>query len=157
MSADNIVPVKNEADEPKQDSSKITRWMVLFFGGLAAFIVIGLIVAILGGAADSEGVSNFFRILRDFFVAVLFLQGVLICAALVLLILQLAALINVLTTEVKPLIDEARETIATARGTTEFVTRNVASPVIRTSSTVAGAFAFVREITNIRRILRGRR
>ncbi|CAG1008096.1 hypothetical protein ANRL4_03841 [Anaerolineae bacterium] len=154
--SDSPKPTLQDPAEEKS-SGGMTRWFVIAFGALGIFVIVGLLIAIIGGVADSAGVANFFRILRDFFLIVLALQGVLICLALVILVVQLAALINLLSTEVKPILDEARETLSTARGTTEFVTRKVAAPVIRTTSTVAGAVAFMREITNIRRLVRGKK
>jgi len=133
------------------------RWMGIAFGGLALFVIIGFLIAVIGGASDSAGVANFFRILRDFFIVVLALQGILICAAFVLLIIQLTALVNLLSSEVKPILEEARDTIATARGTTEFVSQSVTRPVIRTTSTVVGAVTFLREVGNIRRLVRGKK
>jgi hypothetical protein len=132
------------------------RWMKIAFGGLAGAIVVGLVIAIVGALADSEGVSNFFRIVRDFFIILLALQGILICVALIILITQVSALINLLENEIKPLLEEARETISTARGTAEFVSKNVASPIIRTAAALSGARAFVVELLGIRRNLSGR-
>ncbi len=149
--------VEAEAPEGSEKKSRgLGRWMIIALGGLIGFIVVGLLVAILGAIANSDGVSNFFRILRDFFIIVLALQGILICLALAILIVQLTALINLLSSEVKPIIDEARETVTTARGTAEFVSKNVSSPVIRASSTLTGVRVFLREITGIRRNLSGR-
>jgi hypothetical protein len=149
--------VVDEAQEGGEKKSRgIARWMMIALGGLVVFIIVGLLVAVLGAVANSDGVSNFFRILRDFFIIVLALQGILICLALVILIVQLTALINLLSSEVKPIIDEARETITTARGTAEFVSKNVSSPVIRASSTLTGVRVFLREMTGIRRNLSGR-
>ncbi len=141
----------------EKKSRGLGRWLMIALGGLVGFIVIGLIVAVLGALANSDGVSNFFRILRDFFIIVLALQGILICLALVILIIQLTALINLLSSEVRPIIDEARETVTTARGTAEFVSKNVSSPVIRATSTLTGVRVFLRELTGIRRNISGRR
>lgn len=145
-----------EAEEEGR-SRGITRWMMIGIGGLAGVIAVGFLIALIGSLADSEGVANFFRILRDFFIIVLALQGILICAALVILIVQVSALINLLSSEVKPIIDETRDTLSTARGTAEFVSQSVARPVIRTTSTLIGVGVFIRELLGIRRNLRGRR
>jgi len=68
-----------------------------------------LVVAIVGGLSNSEGVASMFRILRDFFIIVLALQGILIqrCAGCVL-VLQFDLAHQSLRNEIKPLVDEAR-------------------------------------------------
>ncbi len=135
----------------------VVRWVVIALVILAGVIVVSLIIASVGGITGSEGVASAFRILRDFFIIVLALQGILISVALVVLILQLSALINLLRSEIKPIVDEARQTMATVRGTAQFVSHNVTEPVIRISSAMAGARAFIGELTGIRRNLAGLR
>ncbi len=135
----------------------IVRWVIIALGILVGVVIVSLIIAIIGGISGSEGVASAFRILRDFFIIVLALQGILISVALVVLILQLSALINLLRSEIKPIVDEARQTMATVRGTAQFVSHNVTEPVIRVSSAMAGARALVSELTGIRRNLAGLR
>lgn len=144
------------ASVPEDDPGgrNITRMIVIALGGLIVFIVVGLIIAIVGGIANSEGVSNFFRILRDFFIIVLALQGILISIALIILVLQVSALVSILRTEIKPIVDETRATMSTIRGTAQFVSKNVTSPVIRTTAVIAGVGAAFREISKIRQNLR---
>jgi amino acid permease len=129
--------------------------VIIALGALAAVIVLSLVIAILGGISGSDGVAAAFRILRDFFIIVLALQGILISVALIVLILQLSALVNLLRSEIKPIIDETRQTLTTVRGTAQFVSQNVAEPVIKVSAAVAGARAFIGELAGIRRNING--
>jgi hypothetical protein len=133
----------------------ITKYAVIALVALIVTIVIGLLIALIGGVVDSAGVGNFFRILRDFFIIVLALQGILISIALIILILQVSALINLLRNEIKPIVDETREAMTTIRGTAEFLSRNVTTPVIRTSAALTKASTFIREITSLRRNVLG--
>jgi hypothetical protein len=135
----------------------VVKWVIIALGLLAAVIVISLVVAIVGGISGSDGVAAAFRVLRDFFIIVLALQGIMISVALVVLILQLTALINLLRSEIKPIIDETRQTLSTVRGTAQFVSQNVAEPVIKVSAAVAGARAFLGELVGIRRNITGER
>jgi hypothetical protein len=135
----------------------VTRWVIISLVFLILVILVALAIAILGGISGSEGVASAFRVLRDFFIIVLALQGILISVALVVLILQITALINLLHSEIRPILDETRQTMATVRGTAQFVSRNVAQPVIRASSALAGARAFIGELIGIRRNLLGPR
>jgi len=146
------IPENDEIIVPEpQSSPSIVRWIIIALGSLVAVIVLALIVAIVGGITGSEGVASAFRVLRDFFIIVLALQGILISFALVVLILQLTALINLLRNEISPLVTEARRTMTTVRGTTEFVSKNVAAPIIKVSAAMAGARAFIGELAGIRR------
>ncbi|MFN7209285.1 MAG: hypothetical protein ACK4P1_02695 [Aggregatilineales bacterium] len=134
----------------------MSRWLLIGAGGFIGVIIVLFAIAIIGGIADSEGVANFFRILRDLFIVILALQSILIAIALAILIGQISALINILSSEVKPIIEEAQETVSTARDTTEFISRNVATPVIRVTSTAVGVGVFLRELLTIRRNLSGK-
>ena len=137
---------------PEPDRSPtVIRWVIIALGSLIGIIVISLIVALIGGIAGSDGIGSAFRVIRDFFIIVLALQGILISVALIVLVLQLTSLINLLRNEIKPLLDEARYTLSTVRGTTEFVSKNVTSPVIKVASTVAGVRAFFGELAGLRR------
>ena len=131
------------------------KWIIIALGVLAAVIVVSLIIAIVGGISGSDGVAAAFRIMRDFFIIVLALQGILISVALVVLILQLTALINLLRNEIKPIIDETRTTLSTVRGTAQFVSQNVTAPVIKVSAAMAGARALLSELAGLRRNMNG--
>ncbi len=133
----------------------VVKWVIIALAVLALVIVVALVIAIIGGISGSEGVASAFRILRDFFIIVLALQGILISVALVVLILQLSALINLLRSEIKPIIDETRLTLTTVRGTAQFVSQNVTEPVIKVSAAMAGARAFISELAGIRRNISG--
>lgn len=152
------LPTESTMEEKSKakGSGGIGRWMMIGVGGLIFITLILFVIALLGGISDSAGVGNFFRILRDLFIVILALQGTLICVALMILISQFAALINILSSEVQPIIEEAQETVSTARGTADFVSKNVAQPVIKVTSTAVGVGVFLRELAGIRRNISGR-
>jgi hypothetical protein len=58
--------------------------------------------------------------------------------ALVVLLVQLAKLVNMLENEVKPIIASTQETLNTLKGTTEFLSENLVTPVIKLNSYMAG-------------------
>jgi flagellar biogenesis protein FliO len=76
--------------------------------------------------------------IRDIFIIFMALESLVIGAALVVLIVQLASLINLLNNEIKPILDATNETIATLRGTTEFLSENLVEPVVKLNSYLAG-------------------
>jgi hypothetical protein len=59
-------------------------------------------------------------------------------AALVILLVQLAKLINLLENEVKPILAATSETVNTLKGTTEFMSENLVDPVIKLNGYMAG-------------------
>ena len=139
-------------DEPSESSGPgIQRYLLIGLGGFAGLTIIGFLIALIGGLVNSDGVSNFFHILRDFFIIVLALQGILISAALMVLVIQISSFVNLLRRELKPVIDETRETLATVRGTATFVSENVTQPVIRTTAFLSGTRAFITGVMGIRR------
>jgi hypothetical protein len=129
----------------------MTRYLFIGVGALVGAIVVTFILSLIVAAINNEGLSAGFRILRDFLIIVLALQGIFISIALVVLILQVAALINLLKNEVDPIVDNLRDTAQTARSTAEFVGQNVAQPVIRTLAGITAARVFVGHLLGIRR------
>jgi hypothetical protein len=75
--------------------------------------------------------------IRDIFVIVVALETLIIGVALIVLLLQLASLINLLQNEVRPILQSARETVNSVRGTTDFLGETVVEPVIKLNSYVA--------------------
>lgn len=76
--------------------------------------------------------------IRDIFLIFMALESLIIGAALVVLIIQIASLINLLNNEIKPVLEATNETIATLRGTTQFLSENLVEPVMKLNSYVAG-------------------
>jgi hypothetical protein len=70
------------------------------------------------------------------------------------LVLQLAALVNLLQNEIKPIVDNANETVTTVRGTAQFMSQNVVEPVIKVGALAAGIGGVVRELFRLRRSVR---
>jgi hypothetical protein len=74
---------------------------------------------------------------RDLFIIFMALESLVIGVALVVLITQLAVLINLLQNEIKPIINSTNETVNTLRGTATFISDNLAEPVIKLNEYVA--------------------
>ena len=76
--------------------------------------------------------------IRDVFIIVVALETLVIGIALIVLIVQLASLINLLQNEVRPILHATSETVNTLRGTAEFLGENVVEPVIKLNGYLAG-------------------
>jgi len=75
---------------------------------------------------------------RDVFIIFMALETMVIGAALVVLIVQVAVLTNLLKNEIKPILEATQETVNTVRGTTIFVSEHLVEPVMKLNSYVAG-------------------
>jgi len=140
-------------EEPKKERAWYF-WPVVGLVALVAVFVLGLVGALVVAlVADPDDAANWVGIIRDVFIIVLAMEGMLMGIALIVLILQLAALVNVLQNEIKPIVDNANETVTTVRGTTQFVSQNVVEPVIKFGALTAGVGAVLREVLGIRRAL----
>jgi hypothetical protein len=76
--------------------------------------------------------------LRDIFIIFMALEALVIGVALVILMVQLAILINLLQNEIKPIIYSTNETVNTLRGTATFLSNNLTEPVIKLNEYLAG-------------------
>ena len=76
--------------------------------------------------------------IRDVFIIVVALESLVIGVALIVLIVQMASLINLLQNEVRPILIATTETVNTLRGTVEFLGEEVVEPVMKLSGYLAG-------------------
>ena len=76
--------------------------------------------------------------IRDIFIIVVALESLVIGIALIVLVVQLASLINLLQNEVRPILQATNETVNTLRGTAEFLGENMVEPVIKLNGYLAG-------------------
>jgi len=76
--------------------------------------------------------------IRDVFIIVVALESLVIGVALIVLIVQLASLINLLQNEVRPILNATNETVNSLRGTAEFLGENMVEPVIKINGYLAG-------------------
>ena len=102
---------------------------------VSAFIFILLLALAIYGLSINPGTT---QNIRDIFIIFMALESLVIGAALVILIIQIASLINLLNNEIKPILDATNETIATLRGTTQFLSENLVDPVVKLNSYLAG-------------------
>ena len=107
-------------------------WLVILIGVL----ILGLVVTgvILLSRAGIETTSH----VRDIFLILMALVSIVIGVALIVLVIQIAALINLLQNEIKPILKSTSDTVNTLKGTTTFLSENMVAPVIKFNSSVAG-------------------
>ncbi len=99
-----------------------------------ALLIAAIVVAVLALLRPDTPTDK----IRDIFIIFMALESLLIGAALIVLIVQFASLINLLQNEVRPILDATNETINHLRGTAEFLGENVIEPVVKLNSYLAG-------------------
>ena len=71
------------------------------------------------------------------------LESLVLGAGLVILIVQVATLINMLQHEIKPIIESTNDTVNNLRGTTQFLSNNLVEPVMKMNEYLAGLKKFL--------------
>jgi len=133
------------ADVPKESSSdaeaRATRKTLII--GIAAGILLlaGLIVGVIFLASNPAATET----VRDIFIIFLALEFLLIGAALVILIVQIARLTALLENEIKPILASTTETVNTLRGTSTFLSNQLVNPVVKTYS----SFSAIRKVLDL--------
>jgi hypothetical protein len=122
--------VTDMSEAPPARKSK--TWIFILVVALIIGIIVTGIVFLAG--AGNETTSQ----VRDIFIILMALISLVIGVALIVLIIQMAALINLLQNEIKPILKSTSDTVNTLKGTTTFLSDNLASPVIKINSSVAG-------------------
>jgi ABC-type dipeptide/oligopeptide/nickel transport system permease component len=131
----NEIPEKTPAEQAlAQESERRQRTIaiaaVLFLILLITAIVVSVIFLLKPDTPTDK--------IRDIFIIFMALESLLIGAALVILIVQFASLLNLLQNEIRPILDATNETIYHLRGTAEFLGENVVQPVIKLNGYLAG-------------------
>jgi len=130
---------QNEQDQ------KMKRIMIgVIVGAVLLLILLGVAIFFLlqpGTPTDR---------IRDIFIIVVALESLVIGVALIVLVLQLASLINLLQNEIRPILHATTETVNTLRGTAEFLGESVVEPVIKLNGYLAGLYRML-ELMGVRK------
>ena len=120
-------------NEPPKTPETDRKTIVLLIVGVVLIVgvAIAALVLLLNQTADTT--SH----IRDIFIILMALESLVIGVALVILITQLAILINLLQNEIKPIINSTNETVNTVKGTAEFLSNNLSEPVIKLNEYMA--------------------
>jgi len=119
--------------ESERQQRVVTTWATVAAVALVA-LVVTIIYLLVRPQTDPVLVGR----IRDIFLIFMALESLLIGVALVVLIVQIASLINLLQNEVRPILQATTETVNNLRGTAEFLGENVVQPVIKLNGYLAG-------------------
>jgi hypothetical protein len=120
---------------------------VVIVGVIAAVVILAVLI-VLVYALLQPGVPT--DRIRDVFIIVVAFETLVVGVALIVLLVQLASLINLLQNEVRPILEATSETVRTLRGTAEFLGENVVEPVIKLNAYLA-SIQRVLELMGIKR------
>jgi membrane protein implicated in regulation of membrane protease activity len=121
----------------KREAEKQQRAIVIWGVVFLVLLLAGIITAIYFLLRPETAAEQVGRI-RDIFLIFMALESLLIGVALIVLIVQVASLINLLQNEVRPILQATTETVNNLRGTAEFLGENVVQPVIKLNGYMAG-------------------
>ncbi len=129
---DQAVPAIHEVTDaaPEPAKSKAVIWIVLAVILVLAGLAAGTIFLLRSDVGTTSHI-------RDIFIIFMALESFIVGLALIILVVQLATLINLLQNEIKPILNSTNETVNTLRGTATFLSDNIAEPVIKLNESVA--------------------
>lgn len=117
-----------------QDNQKKQRLIIIVIVAVMLLLITGLVFAVIGLMQDSATTAK----IRDIFLIFMAFESLIIGAAMVILVIQVASLVNLLQNEVRPILKSTSETVDTLRGTTAFLSENMVAPIIKLNSYLAG-------------------
>jgi hypothetical protein len=135
----------SEKQQVEKESHRDELSLGLIVGGILVLgALAGIIYFLLLPNTPTERI-------RDITIIFLGAVGLLLGIASVVLAVQVARLVNLIQNEVKPVLESANETLATVRGTANFLSDNLVEPVMRLGSFFAifkRASQFFEDLTN---------
>ena len=105
---------------------------------IGVLVVLGLLITAIVLMLRPETSGETVGKIRDVFVIVMALMSLFIGVAVVILVVQVASLVNLVQNEIRPILKATNETVNTLRGTAEFLGENVVEPVIKLNGYLAG-------------------
>jgi hypothetical protein len=126
-------PLTPEEMEARQAQQRQMRAIII--GAIVAIIVMVGILLVALFVLLQPGVPT--DRIRDALIIVVAFETFVVGVALIVLLVQLATLINLLQNEVRPILEATSDTLNTLRGTTEFLSESVVQPVIKLNGYMA--------------------
>jgi hypothetical protein len=130
-------PFSEEQQAAQREAERQQKQILVIGGVLLVLLLGGMGTAIYFLVRPQTPVEQVGRI-RDIFLIFMALESLLIGAALVVLIVQIASLINLLRNEVRPILNATSETVNSLRGTVDFLGESVVEPVVKLNGYLAG-------------------
>jgi nitrate reductase gamma subunit len=138
----NLEKPEKSIDQPSSDAVKKQRAAIIGISIGAILLLALVILSVIYLLNPGTDTARF----RDVFIIFMALESIIIGLVLIILVVQIARLINLLQNEIKPILDSTNETVSTLRGTTQFLSDNIAEPIIKLNEYFAGLQSFIKLI-----------
>jgi hypothetical protein len=119
---------------PRPRRKSRLRRRLFLYGAVLLFLLVAAAAGLIFLARDEE----LTRTARDVFLILLALEFMVVGVALIVLVVQLARLTLLLEMELRPMLENANETLDALRGTTLFLSETLIEPVLKLQSSLAG-------------------
>ena len=133
-------PINSKINNGKNEPS--LRKLAVSLGVIMLLLVAGLVLFGMFLLRNPD----LTRTLRDLVIIVLALEMLVMGIAIIVVTVQLARLLHLIRYEIKPILEQASDTIVALRSIVRLVNDNVAAPVVKLGGTLAGAVRFLRII-----------
>lgn len=130
------------AAKPSPEQQKRTQIAII----AGVILMLGLLITAIVLMAKFPAATTVIRDIAIVFVAV---ETFLIGLAALVLIVEIQTLTKVLREEIQPLLRSVNDTVSTVRGTTEFMSENFVSPVIKVASFTAGVRQVIGDLVGV--------
>lgn len=147
-------PTGTTPESPSQNGDKASTAMIAVGVGSVVLTLILVVVAIIL-AANAQTAGPAVEVVRDVLIIILALELVIVGAAVVVFLIQLARFLTLLNSEIQPIVASTQDTVNVLRGTAIFLSRHVSEPVIGIAGALGGLAATLRDIDVIRKATSG--
>lgn len=121
--------------ETNAPPSEVNQRKIMVIGVIVGVLLLGAIFFSTYWMLNNPQLTP---VIRDIFIIFIGFEFLLLGIALIILILQIAHLINLIQNEVKPILESTNETVNTLKGTTTFLSNNLVEPVMKLNEYIAG-------------------
>jgi hypothetical protein len=125
-------PMTEKTAHPRRKSRLRSR--LALYGGILLFALAAAAVGLFFLSRDEAQT----RAARDIFLILLAMEFMVVGVALTVLVIQLARLVLLVEMEIRPMLENANETLDALRGTTLFLSETLVEPVLKLQSSLAG-------------------
>ncbi len=145
-------PTTAKQEKPAESSPKAGQQTVLipqkyiYLGLIGVLVAVAILVTLIILAVKNPVHTE---TARDIAIIALAAESGLIGLAMLVLVLQVARLTNMLEFEIKPILKSTADTVSTVRGTADFMSEHVVSPVIKASGFASGLTRLLGAISSL--------
>ena len=126
---ENLAVVPDQSPAQKK-VNKIVYWILGIFGVLLLFSIGGVVLISQPGVDSAK--------IRDMFLILMVLVSFVVSVSLIILLIQLALLVNLLDNEIRPVLANLIDSVNDLKGTTAFLSENLVEPVMKLNEYAAG-------------------